>query len=112
MNKFHSILSRTGDKVLKDRAENIAKLAEMAHDSLVKRLEKERIELEFKQKELLDMSPDNRYDLKVGKDFKADQWVLDYHGISIGLIENEIALEIAKKNATELFGEDESKEEG
>jgi hypothetical protein len=110
MNKFHSILNRKGDAVLKDRAENIAKLAEMSQDSLVKRLEKERIELEFKQKELLDMSPDNRYDLKVGKDFRADQWVNDYHNVSVSLIENEIALEVAKKNMTELFSEQEGGE--
>ena len=103
MNKFHKTLNRTGDKIVKDRAGSISKLAEMAQDSLVKGLEKQRIELEFKQNELLDMSPDNRYDLKPGKNFKADQWVLDYQETALQLIENEVALTVAKATMKELF---------
>ena len=103
MNKFHSILNRTGDKIIKDRAESIAKLAEMSQDSLVKGLEKQKIELGMKQQELLDMSPDNRYDLKLGKNFKADQWVEDYQEVSLQLIENEVAFAVAKKTMEELF---------
>ena len=58
----------------------------MAQDSLVKGLEKQRIELEMKQSELLDMSPDNRYDLKVGKNFKADAWTQDnFNTIEMGM---------------------------
>jgi len=103
MNKFQKNLSRTGDTIIKDRAESISKLAEMSQDSLVKNLQKQRIELEMKQQELLDMSPDNRYDLKPGKDFKGDAWVQDYQEVSLQLIENEVALGVAKETMKELF---------
>ena len=103
MNKFQKNLSRTGDTIIKDRAESISKLAEMSQDSLVKNLQKQRIELEMKQQELLDMSPDNRYDLKPGKNFKADDWTQEYHSVSIRLINNEVELGVAKKNLKELF---------
>ena len=103
MNKFHSILSRTGDKVIKDRAESVAKLAEMSQDTLVKELTKKKIELEFKQKELLDMSPDNRFSLKVGENFNSAKWVNEYHQVSLDLIENSVELEVAEANFTLLF---------
>ena len=106
MNKFHGILNRKGDDVLKERAESVAKLAEMSQDSLVKELQKEKIQLEFKRAELLDMSPDNRYSLKIGEDFNSDKWVREYHTVSLNLIENEVALEVAKTTMRDLFTEE------
>ena len=103
MNKFHSILSRSGDKILKDRAESVAKLAEMSQDTLVKELTRKKIELEFKQKELLDMSPDNRFSLKVGENFNSAKWVSEYHQVSLDIIENGVELEVADANLTLLF---------
>ena len=105
MKKFESILSRSGDAVMKDRASNVSKLAEMAQVNLVNTLEKKRIELEMKKTELLDMSPDNRYSLKPGQDFEADNWVNDYHNVCLKLINNEIALKTAEKTQEELFTE-------
>ncbi len=109
MKKFVSILNRNGDSVIKDRAESVAKLAEMAQTALINKLEKQKIELEMKKKELLDMSPDNRYSLKPGANFMADNWVNDYHSVSIQLINIEIELKVAKQTAEELFTEVSSK---
>jgi len=110
MNKFHSILSRSGDNILKDRAESVAKLAEMSQDTLVKKLTKDKIQLEFRQKELLDMSPDNRYSLKIGEDFNSDKWVQEYHKVSLNLLENEVELAVAENNMKVLFEDDQPKE--
>ncbi len=105
MKRFENILSRNGDKVMADRAGNVTKLAEMAQVALVNTLEKKKIELEMKKQELLDMSPDNRYSLKVGEDFNADSWVSDYQAISLNIIENEIRLKTAIATTEELFTE-------
>lgn len=103
MKKFETILSRKGDAVMQDRATAIAKLAEMAQNAMVNNLEKKKIELEMEKAEMLDMSPDNRYSLKPGADFKADSWVNDYQRVSVELINIEIELKVAKATTEELF---------
>ena len=108
MKKFQSTLSRTGDTVMQERAANITKLAEMAQVALVNKLEKQKIELEMKKAELLDMSPDNRYSLKPGENFEANSWVQEYQTVSIALINNTIELEVAQKTSVELFTEEEA----
>jgi hypothetical protein len=106
MNKFHEILSRNGDKILKDRAENVSLLAAMAHTALINDLKKKKIELDFKKKELIDLSPDNRYSLKIGKDFDGDKWVREYQDVSIKLINIKIELKVAEDTEAELFTEE------
>ena len=86
-----------------DRASNVTKLAVMAHEALVNTLEKRKIELEMKRTELLDMSPDNRYSLKPGQDFKADSWVNEYQSVSVELINIEVELKVAGVTTKELF---------
>ena len=105
MKKFELVLGRDGDKVMKDRASNVTKLAEMAQTTLVNALEKKKIELEMKKTELLDMSPDNRYSLKVGENFRADNWTNDYQRLGIELINIEIELKVAKATSVELFSD-------
>lgn len=105
MKKFESILTRKGDDVITARAASISKLAEMAQETLVNRLEKTKIELEMSRQEMLDMSPDNRYSLKVGENFKADSWIGDYQTLSLELINIEIELKVAKATSEELFTE-------
>lgn len=103
MKKFERMLTRDGDKVMAARANSVSSLAEMAQTALVNRLEKRKIELEMKKQELLDMSPDNRYSLRVGENFQADQWVSDYQNIGINIINNEVELKVAKQTFAELF---------
>ncbi len=103
MNKFELQLGREGDKVMTDRAKSVTKLAEMAQVALVNKLEKRKIELQMKKTELLDMSPDNRFSLKPGEDFKADTWVVEYQSVSLDLIEVEIELKVANATQKELF---------
>jgi len=106
MKKFEKMIARDGDKVMADRASSISQLAEMAQVALVNRLEKQRIELEMKKKELLDMSPDNRYSLRPGQDFKADGWVGDFQNIGISIINNKIELGVAQATMLELFSDE------
>ena len=47
MKKFERILTRKGDDVITARAASISKLAEMAQEALVNKLEKKKIELEM-----------------------------------------------------------------
>ena len=103
MKKFELVLSRDGDKVMKERASSVTKLAEMAQSALINKLEKRKIELEMKKAELLDMSPDNRYSLRPGENFAADSWVNDYQRVGIELINNEIELKVAQTTTDELF---------
>ena len=103
MKKFELVLGRDGDKVMKDRASSVTKLAEMAQTNLVNQLEKKKIELEMKKSELLDMSPDNRYSLKPGAEFRADGWVVEYQTVSLALINNEIELKVAQATMKDLF---------
>ena len=105
MKKFELQLGRNGDSVMKDRASNITKLAEMAQTAMVNGLEKRKIELEMEKTELLDMSPDNRYSLKPGAEFKADSWVRDYQRVSVELINIEIELKVAQATTNDLFTE-------
>jgi hypothetical protein len=105
MKKFELVLGRNGDTVMKDRASNITKLAEMAQTAMVNGLEKRKIELEMEKTALLDMSPDNRYSLKPGADFKADNWVNDYQHVSVELINIEIELKVAQATNLDLFSD-------
>jgi hypothetical protein len=106
MKKFEKMIARDGDKVMADRANSISQLAEMAQVALVNRLEKTKIELEMKKKELLDMSPDNRYSLRPGENFKADAWIADYQSIGIAIINNKVELGVAQATMTELFSDE------
>jgi hypothetical protein len=92
-----------------DRAASVAKLAEMAQVNLVNQLEKKKIELDMKKTELLDMSPDNRYSLKPGLEFKADAWIQEYQTVCLHLINLEIELKVAQETTKELFTEGTSK---
>lgn len=105
MKKFELVLSRKGDDILAQRAGAITKLAEMAQEALVNNLEKEKIEIEMKKQEMLDMSPDNRYSLTVGENFKATDWTQEYQRLSLQLINLEIELKVAKETSADLFTE-------
>ena len=107
MKKFELVLGRDGDAIMKQRASNVTKLAEMAQIAMVNGLEKRKIELEMEKTALLDLSPDNRYSLKPGADFKADAWVNDYQRVTIELLNIEIELRAAKATTAELFTETE-----
>lgn len=107
MNKFVGMLSRNGDTVMKDRASSVGQLAEMAQEELVNGLKRRKIELETRKSEMLDMSPDNRYSLKPGAEFRANEWVKEYHQINIDLINLEIEMKVAETTNTELFTDEE-----
>lgn len=108
MKKFELNLNREGNDIIRARANQISKLAEMAQEALVNKLEKNKIELEMVKTELLDMSPDNRYSLKVGENFNADGWVNDYQRVSVELINIEIELKVAKATSVDLFTEEDA----
>ena len=109
MNKFQMILTRDGDSIMAKRAESVTKLAEMSQVSLVQNLEKKKIQLEMKKQEMLDMRPDNRYSLKVGENFDASRWIMDYQSLGIQLINTEVELKVAQQTTAELFTVTESK---
>lgn len=107
MNKFVGLLSRNGDTIMKDRAMSVGQLAEMAQEELLNGLKRRKIELETRKAEMLDMSPDNRYSLKPGADFRANEWVKEYHQINLDLINLEIEMKVAETTTKELFTEQE-----
>lgn len=110
MNKFEQMLSRSGDRVLKDRAESVSKLATMAQTRLVQKLEEKSIELDMKKQELIDLSPDNRQTLKLGRDFNPEQWVEKYQSVSLDIVNNEVELKTAVATMYDLFTEEKSNE--
>lgn len=111
MNKFQKSVSRDGDQITNERGSQISDLAKMAQESMINKLKERRINLEFRKKEMLDMSPDNRFSLVTLKDFDGKKFVEEYQKVCLDLANLEVELEIAESNLKDLF-EDEDKNEG
>ena len=103
VSKFEKLLTRKGDAIIDARASRVLTAAKNAQESIVRDLVDEVNKLEDKREAMLDMSPDNRYSLSVGKDFDAKQWTKDYHNLSIQIANKKIELEIAEENSKDLF---------
>ena len=110
MGKFRELLLRNSKSILKDRGERIERSAKREYNKQVVNLEAE-VDLVTDELELmLDQNVDNRYSLQPGKQFKAEEFAVDYQAKSILLANKEIELSIARANMAELF-DDESKED-
>lgn len=103
VSKFEKLLTRKGDAIMDARASRVLTAAKNAQEAIVRDLVDEVNKLEDKREAMLDMSPDNRYSLSVGKDFDAKQWTKEYHALSIQLANKKIELEIAEENFKDLF---------
>jgi len=105
-NLFTQTLAASNKAIKDKRAERVGKQASMAQTSLVQNLEKELMDLESKQEELEDLSPDNAYSLHATKgDFNAEGWVADLQKIQINILNKTLELEVAKKTQDKYFSE-------
>lgn len=103
--KFSSLIKRSGDAIIGDRADRIIKSAKVAQRAIVDKLDQEIMNLEDKRDLMLDQSPDNRYSLTLGKSFEADKWAAEYQSLSISITNKKVELAIAQANNDILFGE-------
>lgn len=101
--KFNGMIHRSGDDVLKGRGDRIIKSAKLAQEDLVRTLEQRLLQLEDKQDQMLDISTDNRFSLKIGDNFDAKPWVDEYQKVSIDIVNTKVEFEIAKRSLAELF---------
>jgi hypothetical protein len=106
MGKFNKFIARNGDQIIGDRAKRVAKLAEAAQQNLIREKEKQIMELEDRLEAMLDMSPDNRFSLKIGETFDADAFVKQFNEISIKLELHRRELDIMTDIQDELFSVD------
>lgn len=101
---FAQSIHRTGDEVLKTRGERVIKSAKAAQADLVRKLDLEKDSLHDKLEAMLDQSPDNRYSLKVGKEFNADEFTVEFQKLSVELANKTIEHQIAEQNFEFLYG--------
>lgn len=104
--KFDSLIKRSGDAIIGDRADRVVKSAKVSQRGIVDKLDQEVMGLEDQRELMLDHSPDNRYSLTPGKAFEADKWAAEYHNLSVELTNKKVELAIARENYKVLFGED------
>lgn len=106
MNKFNSILTATGNKVLAKRSAIINEAALDQINDLINKIEREIRELKLKKMELEDLSITSTESLVVGENFNAQTWIKKMFDIEDKLRDADIRLGLAKKIYTEYFEEE------
>jgi hypothetical protein len=101
---FIASLKRNNKEIRDDRAMAIAEDAGVMYRRKVEDLELRVNRLRRDRENMLDMSPDNVFSLKMASDFKADEFVERDLKLGVELRETEIKLDIARKQYDYLFG--------
>jgi len=101
---FVNSLKRNNKQIKADRAEAIGEDAEMAYRRTVEDMEITLKRLRRKQDNMLDMSPENAFSLKMANDFDAQTYTDVDLEVGVEIRNTEIKLDIAKKRFTYLFG--------
>lgn len=104
---FISSLKRNNKEIRDDRATAIAEDAMVMYRRQVEDLELRVNRLKRDRENMLDMSPDNVFSLKLASDFKADEFVARDLKLGVEIRETEIKLDIARKQYQHLFEEGE-----
>lgn len=106
MNKFTELISDTSNATLKRRASAIAQNAEIAQQTIVNNLKKERTELELRKENLTDLAPETNDSLRPGsKDWNADAWAKELQEVKQKMYFLDIQIKLAQETYDEYFKE-------
>lgn len=100
---FIASLKRNNKEIRDDRAAAIAEDACVMYRRRVEDLELQLNRMKRDRENMLDMSPDNVFSLKLASDFKADEFVARDVDLGVKIRNTEITLEIAQKQYNRLF---------
>ena len=103
-NKFTQNLSASDSTIKETRASNLSQLASLEASGLVDKLKKEKLNLEFKINNLVDMAPETSDSLRPGaKNFDATKWVSELHSLKMQIKLKGIELAEAEAIVKEWF---------
>jgi hypothetical protein len=105
MGKFNQLLARSGDQILEGRAARVLKAAKNAAIAHIQTIENSIMKVEDEMEAMLDMSPDNRYSLKIGESFSGEEFITTYQAKALELHLLKQELKIAQDTNKDLFDE-------
>jgi phage protein D len=106
MGKFQDTLVSSGKKIKAVRAKIISENAEAAQEDIVRRLKKEKRDLDARLLGLTDIHPDSELSLKVvTADFDAEDLFKNIHETKVKLANMTIEVGIAVETYDEWFGD-------
>jgi hypothetical protein len=100
---FVDALKRSNKQIKDARAEAIAEDLEITYKRRIEDLELDLKNAKRQQANMLDLSPDNTYSLKLATDFDAKRWTEDHINLGKRIHNVTIELEIAKRQYNMLF---------
>jgi hypothetical protein len=98
-------LQRSNGKIRKDRAADIAEIAEMAYKNAVQNLMVGIKRMKREREAMLDLSPTNAMSLMVANDFDSEKFVERDVQLGVDIRNAEIRLDIMQKRYAHLFTE-------
>ena len=101
---FLTSLKRNNSKIRADRAEAIGEDTELAYKRKVEDLALQIKKMKRDQENMLDLSPTHADSLVLASDFDTEEYVKKDLDLGIKIRNAEIALDIAQKQFTFLFG--------
>lgn len=101
---FVESLQRNNKKIREDRAEAIARQAQIMYKRKIEDLETDIFNLETERNNMLDLSPSSADSLILASDFDASAFATKDMEIGVKLREINIKLDILKARFKELFG--------
>jgi hypothetical protein len=102
---FLASLKRNNKQIRDDRASAIGEDTQLLYKRQIEDLQVTIKRMERDQENMLDLSPENSFSLKLASDFDAAAYVSKDIEIGIKIREANIKLEIAQKRYKYLFGE-------
>ncbi len=101
---FIASLKRNNKQIRDDRATAIAETAQLKYRRAVEDIEVGLKGMLRERENMLDLSPENAMSLMLAKDFDADKYVERDLELGVKIRNQEIKLEIAKRQYEQLFG--------
>ena len=101
---FIDSLKRNNKQIRDDRATAIAEDAQIQYRRLVEDLEVQIKRMKRERENMLDLSPSHAQSLVLASDFNSDEYVKKDIELGVKIRNDEIKLEIAKKQYEYLFG--------
>ena len=101
---FFDSLVRTNKAIKGGRAIAIAEDARLIYKRHVEDLETALRRKELDLDNMLDLSPESAFSMKLASDFKAPEWVAKRHQLGVDIRNLKIEVDIARKDFDELFG--------
>ena len=101
---FVESLKRSNKEIKSDRATAIAEDAQLKYKRAVEDLQVDIRSMKRQLENMLDLSPDNVFSLKLANDFDAEGYVRAEMELGLKIRNSEIKLDIASKRYRYLFG--------